>query len=309
MKFNLILLLIFLTSISNNLILADSPGLRNFSFMVIPYVQDSDQIENALKTNSNLRDAISIIQNAFIQENLKVIDFEAKYKKYKSQVAFMKTTTMMDTKSDFLDSAKPDIHTELGLNEIKCADGNHKVRLTLKTFLTTTGYLMANEIVDSNCFVYDVDVTGLVRNATKKFISEYTIRLRSEIDLMNEEGQVVELRLSIDDDNMFDFNSRVKITGGFQEQQLSKAIANWFNDVPELVLTYKMTGNTDRQMLFEEVRLPLMNKNGQQLFPIDRFTQSLSTYLESLNLDASYGDARIIINDSRISGTIYILFK
>ena len=285
-----------------------TPDLRNFSIMIIPYLGDNEKISTKLKQDPDLRLAIANLQDAYISNGLRIIDFDARYLKYE-QDRIMKDPTS-DTKALFVEYASPDIFVELEINHIDCGKITHKARVRLKTYLTATGELMADRISDSNCFVKDADYLSLIKQAINKFIAQYIATVQGALNNLVEAGQPLQLHITIPDDAGYDFDSVVKsaLPGLNTPAPLSKMIALWMYSEPELVKSFNQSSNSPQEMIIDDLRIPLLDGTGKKFFPIGLFTTKLWSFLSGLQL-ADNTQTKFIIKDSTSGRTIYISMR
>ena len=285
-----------------------TPDLRNFSIMIIPYVGDNEKISAKLQQNPDLRLAIANLQDAYISNGLRIIDFGARYLKYE-QDRIMKDPTS-DTKALFVEYASPDIFAELEISHIDCGNNTHKARVRLKTYLTATGELMADRISDSNCFVKDADYLSLIKQATNKFIAQYIATVQGALNNLVEAGQPLQLHITIPDDAGYDFDSVVKseLPGLNTPAPLSKMIALWMYSEPELIKSFNQSSNSPQEMIIDDLRIPLLDGTGKKIFPIGLFATKLWSFLSGLQL-ADNTKTKFIIKDSTSGRTIYISMR
>lgn len=285
-----------------------TPDLRNFSIMIIPYLGDNEKISTKLKQDPDLRLAIANLQDAYISNGLRIIDFGARYLKYE-QDRIMKDPTS-DTKALFVEYASPDIFVELEINHIDCGNNTHKARVRLKTYLTATGELMADRISDSNCFVKDADYLSLIKQATNKFIAQYVATVQGALNNLVEAGQPLQLHITIPDDAGYDFDSVVKsvLPGLNTPAPLSKMIALWMYSESELVKSFNQSSNSPQEMIIDDLRIPLLDGTGKKIFPIGLFTTKLWSFLSGLQL-ADNIQTKFTIKDSTSGRTIYISMR
>lgn len=284
------------------------PDLRNFSIMIIPYLEDNEKISTKLQQDPDLRLAIANLQDAYISNGLRIIDFGARYQKYE-QDRVMKDPTS-DTKALFVEYASPDIFVELEINHIDCGNKTHKARVRLKTYLTATGELMADRVSDSNCFVKEADYLSLIKQATNKFIEQYITTVQGALTNMVEAGQPLQLHFTIADDAIFDFDSVVKseLPALGAPAPLSKMIVLWMYSEPELIKSFNQSSNSPQEMIIDDLRIPLLDATGKKIYPIGLFGAKLWSFLSGLQL-ADNTQTRFTIKDSTSGRTIYISLK
>lgn len=282
-----------------------TPDLRNFSIMIIPHLEDNEKISTKLQQDPNLRLAIANIQDTYLSNGLRIIDFGARYQKYE-QDRIMKDPTN-DMKALFVEYASPDIFVELEINHIDCGNNTHKARVRLKTYLTATSELMADRVSDSNCFVKEADYLSLIKQATNKFIAQYITTVQGALINLVEAGQPLQLHITISDDAKYDFDSVVKseISGLNTPAPLSKMIALWMYSVPELVKSFNQSSNSPQEMIIDDLRIPLLDGTGKKIYPIGLFASKLWNFLSGLQLSDD-NQTKFTIKDSTSGRTIYI---
>jgi hypothetical protein len=280
--------------------------IKNFKVMVIPYLESEEKIGSKLKQNPNLRLAIANLQDVLLSKSLKVIDFDAKYKKYEQDKALKDPNS--DIKALFVEYASPDIFVEIEINHVECGDGTRKVRVRLKTYITATSDLIADKVVDSNCFVREADVLSLVKNAFNKSLDSFVESLQQSLSEISETGyQPLQLHITITDNSGYDFNSVVAAPQGSSVEYpmpLSNAISMWMYKNPTEIKTFSSPSNSPQLLIFEEIKIQLFDRNGR-VYPQNLFVLNFWSFLNSLNLGENTLK-KIKSSHSTVNRTVYI---
>lgn len=285
---------------------SDSIDLKNFKIMVIPYLESDEKIGTKLKQNPTLRLAIANLQDALLSKRLKIIDFDAKYKKYEQDKALKDPNS--DTKALFVEYASPDIFVEIEINHVECGDGTRKSRVRLKTYITATSDLIADKVVDSNCFVREADILSLVKNAFNKSMDSFVESLQQSLSETSQTGyQPLQLHITITDSSGYDFNSVVAAPQGSSVEYpmpLSNAISLWMYKNPTEIKAFSSPSNSSQSLIFEEIKIPLFDRNGR-VYPQNLFVLNFWSFLNSLNLGENTLK-KIKASHSTVNRTVYI---
>ncbi len=285
-------------------------AIRNFSFMVIPYLNDGEIISDKLQKSPDLRNSITIVQNELLGMKLKTLDFAAKYQKFLVDAQMQEK--LNDTKAAFLEFAAPDVYVELDVEHLVCPDGTHKARVTLKSFLTSSGELLATRTEDSNCIAKEADMVQLVKNATKFFLKDYVTNLQMDLVRMVETGQPIDMKINISNNALFDLHSTAEaviVEGQPTKGLISELISEWMGSQPNLVLFFDQRGGSDQSIIFDEVRIPMVNKETSSYYPIDSFTKKMRVFIESIQLADVEGSPKIKVKLRRINSTVYLTLE
>lgn len=301
----IMLLSFFLTGALSLPAQSAAPNLRNFSIMVIPYLKDGEKINEKLQKSAHIRMAIANLQDAFLSNGLKIIDFSAKYQKYYQDQVMTEPTS--DTKAQFVQYAAPDIFAEIETEEIDCGDGTHKARVRLKTFLTATSELMADKVSDSNCFVKEADFVLLIKQSFNKFLEQYITQMQDGLTRMVDLGQPLELRITVLDDAGFDLNSIVRssLPQLNTTAPLSKMIALWLYKDSK-IKSSTPPSNSAQLVVYDEIRISLLDENNRKIYPLELFRYEVWNFFNDLQLVNNAKKVKITVQDNSIGRTIYI---
>ncbi|MDW7693576.1 DUF6175 family protein [Flammeovirgaceae bacterium SG7u.111] len=293
------------------LLCSDAMGQENqgvqfqyFSMMVLPYTVEGDRIEKKLEESPKLRHAITQIEDMYLSKGFQVYDFAARLEAYWDTEGLQESTGY-DTKAGLLNFSKPDIYTELEFKAIDCGGGQKKARLSLKTYMTSSGKLLVNKSGDTNCFSGVGDEMILLERAVMDMEEEYTATLKRALDNMATMGQPVAYSITIDDNVSFDFNDNVKadIEGVEEEGALAEILSIWLD---ENVIFYKSTGSTSQLMKFDEVRLPLIDSKSKRVYNVEKFNRDFRRFIISKVKFADLPEETISAKVQRIGGVTVV---
>lgn len=276
--------------------------LQYFSFMVVPMTDDGTIEDPDYEGNADIRNAITIIEEQFLERGFQVYDFVARFAHFKNNNNLQ--DSFHDTKAEFLNEAAPDIYCELSIEEINCGNSEKKARISLKSYLTNSGRLINNKTFDSNCFVSGVTFLDLIRSASNMYLGDYVDRLEKSLNTMAIQGQPVTLSLTIDDNVGFDFNSDASASyNDFEEEGgMAEIISYWLDDQVDLVKYYKVAGQTSQLMRIEELRIPLVDPQTKRIYNVEKFNRVLRRFLGKIKLTDFPGIEKLRLNITRVNG-------
>jgi hypothetical protein len=295
MKRHIPLLLLFLT-ISLKTALAQSTDVNTIQpkIMVIPYVKEGEDLRTVLEADFNKREVIAKIKNGFDQRGFTTKDFVATLKEAKDAKIF-NTNTQSDVRSALVEFSGADIYVEVEYSIVKTEHGAiAKVILNGHDAATGNGY--ANITCDSR-ERYGADNGTLVNVAVSTpsptvgddpskrnqvpCLEDFLNILQAKFTDMVNKGRPVKVDFSVASDAARNFDSKVKTVG---DKQLSDVIDEWLAE-NSYKNNYHMQGTSPVRLFYDEVRIPVMDKNGHN-FTLNKFGQNLTNYLSSKGITA-----------------------
>lgn len=260
--------------------------------MVIPYTTEEEDIRTILETDVNKRIAVTKIKEAFDSRGFTTVDFIAKLKAVESAQVF-NSGNRSDIKAQIIEMSGADIYVEAEINYTPSSSGND-VKLIITAYECSTGNSLANKIGESGKF-YTSDVAKLATKAINACADEFLSILQSKFTDMIENGKSIVLQIGFDESSIYTMESEV----GSQGLLLSDEIELWIEE-HAFNNNYHLQGLTSTMMIFDDVRLPLIDSKTQKNYTLNRFGIEMFKFFNSLGIKVSR---------SVKSNTLYITIK
>ncbi|MEM1325891.1 MAG: DUF6175 family protein [Bacteroidota bacterium] len=271
--------------------------------MVVPHAKEGDTLRTELEKDINLRVAIAKVKEGFDNRGFTTIDYVAKLKAMQLDEVFT-STDATDVKSQLIAASGADIYVEVEAYSHKGSNGN-SARVILEAYDAFTGRALGSKTVSSN-YMYVGDFSRLVEQALNKkdkttqisTIEDFLNVMQTKFDDMRENGRVVKVIFTLDNNSWYDFDSETT-DGDF----LSDAIEDWFyeNAFKNNYSDLRITGN---RIYVDEVRIPLRDERNRNYRP-SLFAREIRSFIRKVQLDDD-PDTRLGIDRDVRGGTIYI---
>lgn len=277
MKKTAISLLFFLYAISSVLAqeltsqVAPLPTARP-KIMVIPYTAEGEDIRNVLENDVNKRIALTKIKEAFDQRGYTTVDFFAKVKAL-SKATALGNTQQQDVKTMIVQQSGTDVYVEAEISLLQSPTGNAS-KVILSGYETSTANSLANAVCESGKFYTD-DYGKLTSRAVETGIDKFLNTMQEKLIDIAENGQSISVTIGIDEVSTRTMSQEV----GGDGLALSDALELWVEE-NAYKGNYHIQGTTDKQMLFDDIRIPLKDENGRT-YNINKFGLKLLTFFRN----------------------------
>ena len=247
--------------------------------MVIPYTTGEQDIRTILETDVNKRIAVTKIKEAFDARGFTTVDFVARLKAAQSAQVF-NSENRSDIKSQIIEMSGADIYVEAEINYTTSSTGND-VKLIITAYECSTGGSLANKIGESGKFS-TTDFAKLTTRAINSCADEFLNTLQAKFTDIVENGKSILLQIGFDENSAYTMESEV----GSQGLLLSDEIELWveehaFNN------NYHLQGLTSTMMIFDDIRLPLIDSKTQRNYTLNRFGIELYRFFSNLGIKVS----------------------
>lgn len=265
-------------------------------------IKGTPNYEQAFQESRELMLAISKINNLMADRGFPLADMAQSIKNNNRRTARNSLTISKNTGSSLsvspLDElnrqAKADIFIEVdfGVNNI---GPKHSLTYNLRALDAYTGKQIAGA-EGTGSPAYTTEIPILLEEAVVGHMDNFVSRLQAYFDDCIENGREVVIELGI-----FDDASGIDFETEYNGEELSEIIEKWIAD-NSINHKYLTSEKTESILLFEDVRIPLLKKDGN---PQDAggFANELRKFLQSKygiktkNNSPSLGYAQIIIGD------------
>ena len=264
--------------------------------MVIPYTKEGEDIRTVLENDANKRIVLTKIKEAFDERGVSTIDFVAKLKAMESGNVF-NLGNKSDIKSQIIDMSGADIYVEA---EIVCAryGGGEKpetsVKVTITAYDCATGTSLSNKIGESGNF-YTNDIAKLGMKAISSCADEFLRVMQAKFTDIMENGRSLMLQIGFDEGSTLTMESEVGTQGLLLQDEIELWIeAHSYNG------NYHLQGVSPMKMVFDDIKLPLIDENTGNNYSISKFGLELLKFFRSL---------KIQISRSNRGNTLYVTIK
>ncbi len=260
--------------------------------MVVPYVKQGEDLRTVLEDDVNKRIAITKIKEAFDNRGFTTVDFAAKLKATSTDAA-MTSDNQTDLKALIVQQSGADIYVEAEVNVLQSSSGN-SVKIIVTGYECSTGNSLSNKIGESGKFYTD-DIGKLASKAIESIAEDFLNTMQMKFTDIVENGKSIKINFGFAEGSQLLMSSEV----GTQGLQLSDEIEIWMEE-HAYKNNYHIQGTTERQMIFDDVRIPLKDPNTGNNYNPNKFGLEIFKFMRSLGIQ--------IQRDIKGS-TIYITIK
>lgn len=246
--------------------------------MVVPYNKQDEDIRTVLDQNPYVRTAVSKVKEAFDQRGWSTVDFVANLRAAEANSAFT-ADRQSSFKSDLLTGSGADFYVQVDA-QLNSDGSESSVTLNVTAFETHTGASFSNKTGSSGKFGTQ-DYEKLISRAFDKIQEEFLNTLLVKTDEIREIGRAIIIHFNLDESATIDFDQELE--GG---QFLNEAIEEWI-----AAAAYKgranLAGIVEDKMVFDEVRIPLIDQETNRPYNPNRFANEVIRFLKSKDLNAT----------------------
>lgn len=243
--------------------------------MVIPYTSEGEDIRNVLENDVNKRIALTKIKEAFDQRGYTTVDFFAKVKAL-SKATALGNTQQQDVKTMIVQQSGADVYIEAEINLLQSPTGNAS-KVILSGYETSTANSLANAVCESGKFYTD-DYGKLTSRAVETGMDKFLTTMQEKLIDIAENGQSISVTIGIDEASIRSMSQEI----GGDGLALSDALELWVEE-NAYKGNYHIQGTTDKQMLFDDIRIPLKDENGRT-YNINKFGLKLLTFFRNYGI-------------------------
>lgn len=269
-------ILYFLFSISVFMGFAQDVVTVQPKIMVIPYTKEGEDIRSVLEEDVNKRITLTKIKEAFDSRGFTTVDFTAKLKAM-SQSAVFNADNQSDLKSQLIEMSGADIYVEAEMDILFSESGN-SVKVIISAYDVSTGASLANKVGESGKFYTD-DIGKLASKAISTCAEEFLNTIQMKFTDIVENGRSLIISFGFDEASAYLMSSEV----GSQGLQLSDEIELWMEE-NAYKNNYHIQGTTDKQMIFDDVRIPLKDPKNGSNYNANKFALAIFKFMKSLGL-------------------------
>ena len=260
--------------------------------MVIPYVKQGEDLRTVLENDVNKRIALTKIKEAFDNRGFTTVDFTAKLKAANANAVMMEDS-QSDLKTMLIQQSGADIYVEAEIDVQQSSSGN-SVKIIVTGYECSTGNSLSNKVGESGKFYTD-DIGKLASKAIDSCAEDFLTTMQNKFSDIVENGKSVIVNFAFDEGASLLMSSEV----GSQGLQLSDELEFWMEE-HAYKNNYHIQGTTDRQMIFDDVRIPLKDPVSGNNYNPNKFALEIFKFMRGLGIQ--------IQRDIK-GNTIYITIK
>lgn len=243
--------------------------------MVIPYTMQGEDLRTVLENDVNKRIALTKIKESFDQKGYTTVDFLAKLKAL-SKATALGNSQQQDVKTMIIQQSGADVYVEAETNLQESPSGN-AMKVILSAYETSTANSLANAVCESGKFYTD-NYGKLTSRAVETGIDKFLNTMQEKLIDIAENGQSIAMTVGVDEASSRSMSQEVG-GGGLA---LSDTLEMWVEE-NAYKGNYHIQGTTDKQMLFDDIRIPPKDENGRT-YTINKFGLKLLAFLGSLGI-------------------------
>lgn len=244
--------------------------------MVIPYTKEGEDIRTVLEADVNKRIALTKIKEAFDSRGFTTVDFTAKLKAAGDNAIFT-TDNQTDLKSQIIQMSGADVYVEVETDVLLSSNGN-SVKMLVTAYEISTGNSLANKVGESGKFYTD-DIGKLASKAIESCAEDFLNIMQNKFTNIVENGKSITINFGFAAASVHTMSSEV----GTQGLQLSDELELWMEE-HAYKNNYHIQGTTDRQMIFDDVRIPLKDPATGNNYNTNKLALEIFKFMRSLGL-------------------------
>lgn len=282
--------MLLLTILICSIVLAQTATVQP-KIMVIPYTKQGEDITQVIENDINKRIVLAKIREAFDSRGFTTVDFAAKLKSL-SLTSGLSQDSQSDLKSMIIQQSGADIYVEAEMDIILSPTGN-SVKTILTAYDISTGASLSNKVGESGKF-YTEDIGKLGAKAVEKVADEFLDIIQVKFTDIVNNGRSISVDFSFEPTASISMSTEI----GNDGLTLSDQLELWMSE-HAYKNNYHIQGTTDKRMIFDDVRIPLKDDNGNN-YNINKFGLEFLKFVRSIGLQ---------ITRSTVNNTLVIIFK
>lgn len=241
--------------------------------MVIPYVKEGEDLRTILEADVNKRICITKIKESFDNRGFTTVDFVAKLKAAKDNNVFT-SNNQTDIKSQIIQMSGADVYVQAEVNVDKGQNGT-EVRLILTAYESSTGNSLSNKVGNSGRWFSD-DIAKMATKAVDQISEDFLNVMQTKFTDIVNNGKSIIIDVSIDPSSSYNLSSEMGPDG----LPLSDLLEIWMEE-SAYKNNYHIQGTTDLKMIFDDVKIPLIDQSTGKNYQPNRFALEIWKFLKS----------------------------
>ncbi len=244
--------------------------------IVIPRVNEGQDIRNILDQNEPLRTAITKMKEWFDSRQFRTISFEAQLKAALANKIFT-SESQTDMKTMLIQMQDPDIYVELDVTQISCGGGSI-ARINMNAYYTATGLSIGSTVAESVCNV--AEFGRLVQKAVDAKAEVFMNTIDANFKDLAQHGVPILIDISFSPNSSYSMSSSISSKGG---DELSDVINEWMEN-SAFENQYNPPSSTDKRMIISDLRVPLKDQVTGKNYNPQKFAKGFQDFLKALNI-------------------------
>ncbi len=243
--------------------------------MVVPFTKDGEDIRTVLEEDVNKRIVLTKIKEAFDSRGFTTVDFFGKLKSF-SKVNGLAMDNQSDLKTMIIQQSGADIYVDAEIN-VMLSDSGNSVKVIITAYDISTGNSLSNKVGESGKFYTD-DIGKLASKAIESQADGFLNTMQVKFNDIVVNGRSINVSIGFAQTSQYTMSSEV----GDEGFTLSDEIEMWMSE-NAYKNNYHIQGSTDKQMIFDDVRIPLKDENGNN-YNINKFGLKFMIFARKLGL-------------------------
>ena len=243
--------------------------------MVVPFVKEGEYIRNVLENDVNKRIVLTKIKEAFDSRGFTTVDFLGRLKAL-SMANGLAMDNQSDLKTMIIQQSGADIYVDAEIDVVLSGSGNG-VKVIMTAYDTSTGNSLANKVGDSGKFYTD-DIGRLASKAVEGQADAFLNVMQTKFNDIVANGRSINVTIGFAQTSQYSMSSEVGANGF----ALSDEIEMWMSE-NAYKGNYHIQGTTEKQMIFDDVRIPLKDDNGNN-YNINKFGLKFMMFARKMGL-------------------------
>ena len=243
--------------------------------MVVPFVKEGEDIRNVLENDVNKRIVLTKIKEAFDSRGFTTVDFLGRLKAL-SMANGLAMDNQSDLKTMIIQQSGADIYVDAEIDVVLSGSGNG-VKVIMTAYDTSTGNSLANKVGDSGKFYTD-DIGRLASKAVEGQADAFLNVMQTKFNDIVTNGRSINVTIGFAQTSQYSMLSEVGANGF----ALSDEIEMWMSE-NAYKGNYHIQGTTEKQMIFDDVRIPLKDDNGNN-YNINKFGLKFMMFARKMGL-------------------------
>lgn len=243
--------------------------------MVVPFVKEGEDIRNVLENDVNKRIVLTKIKEAFDSRGFTTVDFLGRLKAL-SKANGLAMDNQSDLKTIIIQQSGADIYVDAEIDVVLSGSGNG-VKVIMTAYDTSTGNSLANKVGDSGKFYTD-DIGRLASKAVEGQADAFLNVMQTKFNDIVTNGRSINVTIGFAQTSQYSMSSEVGANGF----ALSDEIEMWMSE-NAYKGNYHIQGTTEKQMIFDDVRIPLKDDNGNN-YNINKFGLKFMIFARKMGL-------------------------
>jgi hypothetical protein len=255
--------------------------------------------------NLDLKLVIAAINNLYTERSYPLKSLEQILKNIQneeSEILSITSKSGSEIEENLIDKIRRSANADIELDltwELSQIGPQKSVTLIIEAIDSYTGKSIAS-VTGIGKPSYSADVQNLLKESILSNIDNFNAQLQKYFDDVIQNGRETVLKVSVFKDSGYDIETMIKSSELSFEGEIGELVEKWL-DKNTINSQYTTSSATDKSMLFEQVRIPLFNKDG---VPIDsrRFYRGIIDLLQKTDLQVpaklisrGLGEVRIVI--------------